>query len=134
MRTANFNRKVFDDAKTLVEKNGGINEIAVDSRGYVFCTNSEGDFQLLRPEQVTESGYTPVTNSELLRLRAYSPQLANNNKILEVVGNGIGMSTITDHLNTVIKGLGKNESEEDQFARTSSKEIIGGLRAFKEAT
>lgn len=133
MRTANFNRKVFDDAKTLVEKNGGINEIAVDSRGYVFCTNSEGDFQLLRPEQVTESGYTPVTNSELLRLRAYSPQLANNNKILEVVGNGIGMSTITDHLNTVIKGLGKNEGEEDQFVKTSSKEIINGLRAFKEA-
>jgi hypothetical protein len=133
MRTANFHRKVFDDAKTLVEKNGGINEIAVDSRGYVFCTNSEGDFQLLRPEQVTESGYTPVTNSELLRLRAYSPQLANNNKILEVVGNGIGMSTITEHLNTVIKGLGKNEKEEDQFVKTSSKEIINGLRAFKEA-
>jgi len=43
------------------------------------------------------------------------------------------MSTITDHLNTVIKGLGKNESEEDQFVKTSSKEIINGLRAFKEA-
>jgi hypothetical protein len=58
---------------------------------------------------------------------------SNNNKILEVVGNGIGMTSITDHLNTVIKGLGKNESEDDQFVKTPAKEVIGGLKAFKEA-
>lgn len=133
MRTANFNRQMFDDAKTVVEKNGGLHEYAVDSRGYVFCANKEGDFQLLKPEEIGGSGYTPITNSELLRLRAYDPNMANNNKILEVVGNGIGMKSITEHISSVIKGLGKDESEKDQFVRTPSKEIIGGLQAFKEA-
>lgn len=133
MRTANFNRKMFDDVKAQVEKNGSINEIAVNSRGQVYCVNSEGDFQLLRPEEISGSGYHPVTNSELLRLRAYSPALANDNKILEVVNNGIGMTTIQDHINTVIKGLGKTDKEEDVFVRTSSKEIISGLQAFQAA-
>jgi hypothetical protein len=33
MRTANFNRKQYDDAYEIVSKNGGINELAINEKG-----------------------------------------------------------------------------------------------------
>jgi hypothetical protein len=99
MRTANFNRKQYDEAYEIVSKNGGINELAVNEKGQLICVNEKGDFKYIRPEQLSQTeGYQPVTNSELLRLRAYSPELANDNRILGVVANGIGIEGVTKYI------------------------------------
>ena len=50
MRTANFNRKQYDNAFNIVSNNGGINELAINERGQLVCVNSDGDFKFLLPE------------------------------------------------------------------------------------
>ena len=44
MRTANFNRKQYDNAFNIVSNNGGINELAINERGQLVCVNSDGDY------------------------------------------------------------------------------------------
>jgi hypothetical protein len=43
---ANFNKKEYEDAYAKVSSNGGINEVAINERGYLYCTNGK-DFKLL---------------------------------------------------------------------------------------
>nr|DAX09022.1 MAG TPA: hypothetical protein [Bacteriophage sp.] len=46
MKKANFNMEEYKNAFNTVSKNGGINELAVNDRGQLFCMNNEGDFEL----------------------------------------------------------------------------------------
>ena len=128
MKIANFNRKQYDDAFTIVSKNGGINELAINERGQLICINKDGDFEYFFPEELKENpGYSPVTNSELLRWRAYSLELANNNKILGIVANGIGIKSVIDYIGGIISNLGTNSEVIEEFTSTSSKEVLSGL-------
>lgn len=134
MKIANFNRKEYDDAFSTVDKNGGINEFAITDRGQLFCMNSEGDFKLFSLEQLKENpDYQPLTNSELLYYRAQSPQLANNNELLKVVKNGIGIESVTKMIQASIGNLGTTTESSDGFARTQASQLIDGLQEFMNA-
>lgn len=134
MKIANFNRKEYDDAFSTVDKNGGINEFAITDRGQLFCMNSEGDFKLFSLEQLKENPYyQPLTNSELLYYRAQSPQLANNNELLKVVKNGIGIESVTKMIQASIGNLGTTTESSDGFARTQASQLIDGLQEFMNA-
>ena len=135
MRTANFNRKQYDNAFNIVSNNGGINELAINERGQLVCVNSKGDFKFLLPEQLKDNpDYAPVYNAELLKMRAYSPELANNNEVLSIVSNGIGMKSILELVSQVITDLGSTEKVDEGFTSTSSKELLNGLKAFQKAS
>ena len=135
MRTANFNRKQYDNAFNIVSNNGGINELAINERGQLVCVNSDGDFKFLLPEQLKDNpDYAPVYNAELLKMRAYSPELANNNEVLSIVSNGIGMKSILELVSQVITDLGSTEKVDEGFTSTSSKELLNGLKAFQKAS
>lgn len=134
MQTANFNKKEYDSAFDIVSKNGGINEIAINDRGQVFCMNNEGDFKLLTVDQLkSNSEYQPLTNSDLLNFRAYSPQLAYNNDILKVVKNGIGMETVTKMIQDNISNLGTSTESSEGYAKMKSQQLITGLQDFINA-
>ena len=135
LRTANFNRKQYDNAFNIVSNNGGINELAINERGQLVCVNSDGDFKFLLPEQLKDNpDYAPVYNAELLKMRAYSPELANNNEVLSIVSNGIGMKSILELVSQVITDLGSTEKVDEGFTSTSSKELLNGLKAFQKAS
>ena len=135
MRTANFNRKQYDNAFNIVSNNGGINELAINERGQLVCVNSKGDFKFLLPEQLKDNpGYAPVYNAELLKMRAYSPELANNNEVLSIVSNGIGMKSILELVSQAITDLGSTTKVDEGFTSTSSKELLNGLKAFQKAS
>lgn len=135
MRTANFNRKQYDNAFNIVSNNGGINELAINERGQLVCVNSDGDFKFLLPEQLKDNpGYAPVYNAELLKMRAYSPELANNNEVLSIVSNGIGMKSILELVSQTITDLGSTTKVDEGFTSTSSKELLNGLKAFQKAS
>ena len=135
MRTANFNRKQYDNAFNIVSNNGGINELAINERGQLVCVNSDGDFKFLLPEQLKDNpGYAPVYNAELLKMRAYSPELANNNEVLSIVSNGIGMKSILELVSQAITNLGSTTEVDEGFTSTSSKELLNGLKAFQKAS
>lgn len=134
MKTANFNHEVYKDALKTVSDNGGINELAITDRGQIICTNGDGDFQLLSLDQLRENpDYQPLTNSELLYYRAQSPQLANNNELLKVVKNGIGIESVTKMIQDNIGNLGTTSESSEGFARTQASQLIIGLQEFMNA-
>lgn len=134
MKVANFNRKQYDEAYEIVSKNGGINELAVNEKGQLICVNDKGDFKYIRPEQLSQTeGYQPITNSELLRLRAYSPELANDNRILGVVANGIGIEGVTKYIQQFITNLGTYDNSKQGYAITQQGRVIDGINTLTQA-
>lgn len=134
MKTANFNHEVYKDALKTVSDNGGINEFAITDRGQIFCANNKGDFQLLSLDQLKENPeYKPLTNSELLYYRAQSSQLANNNELLKVVKNGIGIDSVTKMIQNSIGNLGTTSESNEGFARTQASQLVNGLQEFMNA-
>ena len=135
MRTANFNKKEYDNAFNIIQQNGGINEVAVDERGYLYCMNAERDFKLIRPEDLKNNqGYQPLTNSELLYLRAYNPDQAFNQSIIGVVQNGIGIKTVTDMIKNIISSLGSSETQQQGYVSVPAGKLINGIKELTQAT
>ena len=134
MRTINFNRKQYDNAFNIISNNGGINELAINEKGQLICVNEKGDFKYLKPEQLTQiTDYRPVTNSELLKLRAYSPELANDNNILGVIANGIGIKGVTEYIQQFINNLGTSDNSTQGYVTTQQGQIINGIATLTSA-
>ena len=134
MRTANFNRKQYDEAFNIVSSNGGINELAINEKGQLICVNKDGDFKYLKPEQLAQTtDYQPVTNSELLRLRAYNPELAGDNRILGVVANGIGIDGVIKYIKDSISNLGTTDTSQQGYISTQQGQLITGMQTLINA-
>lgn len=134
IKIANFNKKEYDNAFEIVSNNGGINEVAINDRGQLFCINSEGDFKLLTVEQLNQNPeYQALTNSELLKFRAYDPSIAYNNDILKIVQNGIGMETINKMIKDIISNLGTTSISKEGYSSKQEGQIINGVSLLQEA-
>ena len=132
MNNLSFSREQYDKAMETVKSNGGLNEAAIDQYGQVYVTNGK-DFKLMSPEEAKQSGWTIVTNQDLLYMRANDTNLAGNDKILNVVNNGIGIDKITEYIQKCIQGLGASKSEENLYANVNAGTILKGLNDFKQA-
>ena len=132
MNQLSFSREQYDKAMETVKSNGGLNEAAIDQYGQVYVTNGK-DFKLMSPEEAKQSGWTIVTNQDLLYMRANDANLAGNDKILNVVNNGIGIDKITEYIQKCIQGLGASKSEENLYANVNAGTILKGLNDFKQA-
>ena len=124
------NEEMFKAVREHSEKNGGLNEIAVSSDGKVYAYKDD-DYQKMTIEEAEASGYTPLTNAQLLNYR--SSFAAFGNEIFEAVDSSISMKNIIDYINSVIQGLGKDTMQKEGFFRTSSTQVIRGLQEFQKA-
>ena len=132
MNQLSFSREQYDKAMETVKSNGGLNEAAIDQYGQVYVTNGK-DFKLMSPEEAKQSGWTMVTNQDLLYMRANDTNLAGNDKILNVVNNGIGISQVTKMIQDSIGNLGTNSNSETAYATTQGGQLIQGLNDFIKA-
>ena len=132
MNQLSFSREQYDKAMETVKSNGGLNEAAIDQYGQVYMTNGK-DFKLMSPDQAKQSGWTMVTNQDLLYMRANDTNLAGNDKILNVVNNGIGISQVTKMIQDSIGNLGTNSNSETAYATTQGGQLIQGLNDFIKA-
>lgn len=134
LKVANFNKKEYEAAYDKVSSNGGINEVAINERGYLYCTNGE-DFKLMTIDQLKDSNgeYQALTNSELLQYRAHNTSFANKNQMLYIVKNGIGIETINKLINDSIGNLGSSSDSQEGYGSTKSGDLIQGLEDFKQA-
>lgn len=132
MNNLSFSRDQYDKAMETVKSNGGLNEAAIDQYGQVYVTNGK-DFKLMSPEEAKQSGWIIVTNQDLLYMRANDANLAGNDKILNIVNNGIGIDKITEYIQKCIQGLGASKSEENLYANVNAGTILKGLNDFKQA-
>lgn len=132
LKVANFNKKEYDNAFEIIKANGGINELAISDRGMLYCMNQENnDLKLLSIDKLKDNpNYVALTNGELLTLRSQNPELANQNNILRVVQNGIGIETVTKYISDTISSLGSDKQVQSGFGVASKGAVIAGLQDF----
>ena len=139
IKVAKFNREEYNNAFNQLKGNGGLNEYAVTSEGYLIGANKEGDFQMFTPDEVNAGeprlqGYSLLTNSNLLYLRANSTDAAFNHQLTTFAQGGIGMEVITEQINKIIQSLGSSKEEEEGFVQMGSKgQIKQGIKFLQKA-
>lgn len=138
IKVAKFNRDEYNNAFNQLKGNGGLNEYAITSEGYLIGTNKDGDFQMFTPDEVNagtprKQGYSLLTNSNLLYLRANSLDAAFNHKLTTFAQNGIGMEVITEQVNKIIQDLGSSKESEEGFVQMGQKgQIKQGLEYLRK--
>ena len=139
IKVAKFNKDEYNNAFNQLKGNGGLSELAVTSDGMLIGSNADGDFEYFTPDQINsgvhlEKGYSLLTNSNLLYLRANSPDAAFSHALTNVAQNGIGMEVITKQVSDILQNLGKNKDSEEGFIQMgSSGQVKSGLQYLQKA-
>lgn len=138
IKVAKFNREEYNNAFNQLKGNGGLNEYAITSEGYLIGTNKEGDFEYFTADQVNnkehaKQGYSLLTNSNLLYMRANSTDAAFNHQLTTQAQSGIGMQVITENINKIIQGLGSSKESEEGFVQMGQKgQVKQGLEYLRK--
>ena len=139
IKIAKFNRDEYNNAFNQLKGNGGLNEFAVTSEGLLIGTNQEGDFEYFTPDQVNagepkQQGYSLLTNSNLLYLRANSTDAAFNHHLTTFAQNGIGMEVITKQIGDILSNLGSSKDSEEGFVQMGSNGYVkSGIKFLQKA-
>lgn len=133
LKQAKFNKEQYDEAYKRAVENGSLNDIAITINGAVLVQDKDEKITALSPEQwakAKESGqYQPLTNSNLLWLRAHNPGWVNNNKVLQTVENGIGLEQVHKMIKDRFHKIGSTEVSTDQFV---PKEAVKGAQILEQ--
>lgn len=134
LKIASFNKKEYDKAYTEVIKNDGLNEYAITASGEVVVLDENDNLkQISVSELLKGSGeYRPLTNSNLLYLRAYQPEYINNNQILDTVANGIGITQVDKMIREKLSSLGTSETVRSGYSVKADSYIMQGLNVLSK--
>lgn len=138
IRMAEFNQQEYKDVRDQVVKEGGYNEIAIDTQGKIYIQNQKsGAIDRITPEQYNgikdKENYQVLTNANLLYYRANNPDFAFNSDIFSIVSNGIGMGKITDYLQKVASKIGTTTLKQEGYSEKSANGIVSGLANLEQA-
>ena len=135
LKRADFNKKEYDKAYTTVEKNEGLNEFAVTTRGTLYAYDKDKELKEVSVSNylANQSEYSPITNQELLWLRAWDPSFIDNNLVLNVVNNGIGISKVQELIKKSFSVLGTTETREEQYSAGLNSQIINGFEVLQQS-
>lgn len=124
-----FSKAAYDKAKEQATSNDALNEFAVDSTGRVAVQTQDGKISFVNWNDVKSSKgkYNPLTNNDLLNLRAYSNDQSFNDGIFNVVNNGIGISKIADFIKGHLPSLGDSDQTIEGYTKKQSDQIRKGF-------
>ncbi len=128
-----FSKASFDQAKTNVTNNDGLNEFAVSQDGRLLVQNHEsGEMTLMSVNDYMQNSnkYSALTNDQVLHMRAYGTPF--NNEILQVVNNGIGIRKIAEYIRNNIGSLGTNEFQQDGYTKKEAQSISTGIEHLRQ--
>lgn len=134
LKIANFNKKEYDKAYTEVEKNKGLNAMAITNSGKIMAYNADRELtQVSVAEYLNNTDkYVPLTNSNLLWLRAHDPQYIKNNQIFQIIENGVGIEKVQEQIKNRLASLGTSESSISGYTSKQSEQIIGGIQVLDD--
>lgn len=134
IKMASYNKKEYDKAYTEVTKNGGLNEYAITTSGQVIVLDEDDNLQPISVSELLKGTgkYRPLTNSNLLYLRAYQPEYINNNQILNTVSNGIGMEQVDKMIREKLSSLGTSETVRSGYSVKADSYIAQGLNVLSQ--
>lgn len=119
LKQAKYNRDLFKETYDRAVENNSLNDIAITLNGSVLALDKDQKIVAMKPEewvQAKQSGeYQALTNSNLLWYRSQHPEYVNNNKVLQIVENGIGLETVHKMIKDRFRDLGKTETGSETF-------------------
>lgn len=135
VKNAAFNKKEYDKAYDEANKNGGLSEAAITDQGKVVVADKNGNLQQLSIQQYlkNQDKYQAMTNSNLLYLRAHSDKYTNDNSILGVVENGIGLAEVTKMIQDQIGSLGSDKESMSGYSSVQNGKIVAGAKVLAQA-
>lgn len=134
IKMASFNKKEYDKVYAEVTKNGGLNEYAITASGQVIVMDEDDNLKQINVSELLKgsSKYRPLTNSNLLYLRAYQPEYINNNQILSTVANGLGMEQVDKMIREKLSSLGTSETVRSGYSVKADSYIAQGLNVLSQ--
>ena len=129
IKIANFSKKRYDDIKKGLDSNGGLNEVAVTSSGGVMVTDKDGKITQVSVDTYLQNKgqYKALTNSNILYMRAYDTTYANNDALMDIASNGIGMTEINKQIKAALGQLGSSETNRESYAVLQGAEVLKSI-------
>ena len=137
LNTVEYMKNDFDKAKEQATNNDALDEFAVDRAGNVIIQNMDtGDITPMSWndfKQKNDKNLNPLTNRQLLNIRATSPEYAFRNGLLDIVGNGVGVTKISEWIKSNLPKIGATENTLEGYTKQESNQIIQGIEILKDA-
>ena len=135
LNTIKFNKAQYDKVQEIVNSKDAGSEFAVDQYGRIAVQDQEGKISYIKWSELKENfdKYNPLHNSDLLSLRAYSPDQAFNANILQVASNATSMNEIAKFLKEQLPKIGASEQTIEGYTKQDSNLIKAGLQILKDA-
>lgn len=133
MAQLKYSAEAYKQAHTQAVANEALNEIAVGSQGELILQDREtGEIKRGTLTQLKESEgkLNALTNSQLLEVRAKSPNLAFNDDIFNIVNNGVGLSKISKEIKAMAASLGSQERKLEGVTEVQNRKIKAGLQTL----
>ncbi len=119
LKRAKYNRDLFKETYNRAVENDSLNDIAITLNGNVLALDKDQKIVIMKPEewvQAKQTGeYQALTNSNLLWYRSQHPEYVNNNKVLQIVENGIGLEQVHKMIKDRFREIGKTETGSETF-------------------
>lgn len=112
VKVASDNKKTYDKAIEQASKNGAMTEPAISIDGkLVVQDNGNGKITTVSLSNYFENKdqYAPLTVSNLANLRAYSPELAYNTEVFNIINNSVGFESFQALMKQAAQTLGSTE-------------------------
>lgn len=111
VKVASQNKAAYDKAVEQANKNGSMAEPAISMDGKLVVQNADGKITTVSLSNYFENKdqYALLTVSNLANLRAYSPELAYNPEVFNIITNSMGFESFQELLSKVTQTLGSSE-------------------------
>ena len=106
----------LDKAIDFADKNESLNDVAVDSNGYIYAVGDSGKVEKIRFDKFNINKYQALTYGELAEYRRNSPDLINNSDIIKSIGNSIGIEKINKFIQDILDKVGESENKTEAYA------------------
>ena len=125
-------KEVYDKAQAVATQRESLDEFAVDASGNYVVQDEDNNITTVKSlEEIKEQGLNPITNQQLLNLRAYSPNLAlqqGDYFINNIINNGMGINKIGAQIKALAGTIGSSDTKIEGLSEIESGRVKAGLQ------
>lgn len=131
MSQLKYSQDSFNKAKAQATSNEALNEIAVGVNGEMVLQDADsGKIKIgtISDWIKSDKKLNPLTNDQILELRAKSPNMVFNDDILGIVNNGVGMNKISAQIKSLAASVGSSTEKLEGISQVESNRIKAGIQ------
>lgn len=133
MAQLKYSEDAYEKAKALATQNEALNEIAVGTSGeMVFQNLNTGEYKIgtIGSKMFKDKEWNPLTNDQILELRAKSPNMVFNDQMFNIVNNGVGLNKISAEIKSLAAGLSTTDRKIEGISEVQNNRIKAGLQTL----